>query len=291
MKRILSLILALALVFALSACGGNGGGNTNTCQHKDADDNALCDKCGEAFEDGKDLPDPCTHRDADDNALCDNCGVAFEDEKDVPDPCTHRDADDNALCDNCGEAFEDGKDLPDEPVCEHKDENKDHACDNGCSAFIGTCEDANGDSYCDYGCGKEFSIIVYSEGLEFTSNGDETCYVSGIGSCKDTGISIPPFSPEGDKVISIGYSAFYGCSSLTSVVIPDSVTSIGDDAFYDCTSLTSIIVSEENTAYKSSDGNLYTKDGKALVQYAIGKTDTSFEIPDSVTRTHNRRFS
>jgi hypothetical protein len=32
-------------------------------------------------------------------------------------------------------------------------------------------------------------------------------------------------------VESIGDSAFAGCSSLTSVTIPDSVTSIGVDAF------------------------------------------------------------
>ena len=38
--------------------------------------------------------------------------------------------------------------------------------------------------------------------------------------------------PEG--VTSIGNSAFYGCRSLTAINIPESVTSIGDYAFYDC---------------------------------------------------------
>ncbi|MBE6537805.1 MAG: leucine-rich repeat domain-containing protein, partial [Ruminococcaceae bacterium] len=46
---------------------------------------------------------------------------------------------------------------------------------------------------------------------------------------------------------------------------------------------TSIEVDENNQYYKDIDGNLYSKDGKKLIQYAIGKTDTSFTIPNSVT--------
>ena len=43
-------------------------------------------------------------------------------------------------------------------------------------------------------------------------------------------------------VVTIENSAFYGCSSLTSVTIPDSVTSIGDYAFQKCSGLTSVTI-------------------------------------------------
>ena len=43
------------------------------------------------------------------------------------------------------------------------------------------------------------------------------------------------------SVTSIGDRAFYYCSSLTSVTIPNGVTSIGGSAFYGCNGLTSIV--------------------------------------------------
>ncbi len=51
-----------------------------------------------------------------------------------------------------------------------------------------------------------------------------------------TSITIP------DSVTAIGYEAFRGCTSLPSITIPDSVTSIGYQAFYNCDSLTSVTI-------------------------------------------------
>ena len=42
-------------------------------------------------------------------------------------------------------------------------------------------------------------------------------------------------------------------------------------------------MSKNNNYYKSIDGNLYSKDGAKLIQYAIGKKQNEFVIPDSVT--------
>ena len=125
-------------------------------------------------------------------------------------------------------------------------------------------------SYAFYDCKSLTSITIPNR---VTSIGDYAfSYCSRL-----TSITIP------NSVTSIGDYAFYNCSSLTSVTIPNSVTSIGDKAFYCCRNLTSIDVAPNNAYYQSIDGNLYTKDGKTLIKYAAGKTDTSFTIPDGVT--------
>ena len=95
----------------------------------------------------------------------------------------------------------------------------------------------------------------------------------------------------GNGVTSIGWGAFRGCSSLTSITIPDSVTSIGNSPFLGCSYLTSIVVDNDNQYFTSIDGNLYNKDKTKLIQYAIGKTDSSFIIPDSVTSIGGGAFS
>ena len=88
---------------------------------------------------------------------------------------------------------------------------------------------------------------MYSQGLAYTSNGDGTCYVSGIGTCTDTDVVIPSVSPDGDRVTGIGDEAFYYCTALTSVTIPEGVTTIGSCAFWACTSLTEIIIPDSVT--------------------------------------------
>ena len=51
-----------------------------------------------------------------------------------------------------------------------------------------------------------------------------------------------------ESVTSIGERAFYYCESLTSIYIPEGVTSIGTNAFYGCSSLTSVHISESVTS-------------------------------------------
>ena len=79
-----------------------------------------------------------------------------------------------------------------------------------------------------------------SQGLAYNINEDgETCTVTGQGTCKDKDIVIPD-TIDGYRVTSISSEAFKDCTSLVSVVLPNSVTSIGNEAFKDCTSLASV---------------------------------------------------
>ena len=76
--------------------------------------------------------------------------------------------------------------------------------------------------------------------LAYELSQDKTSYiVTGRGTYKGTNIAIPS-EYNGLPVISIGDNTFAGCSSLTSITLPDSVTSIGERAFYKCSSLTSL---------------------------------------------------
>ncbi|MBR3145487.1 MAG: leucine-rich repeat domain-containing protein, partial [Clostridia bacterium] len=146
-----------------------------------------------------------------------------------------------------------------------------------------------------------FTVSAETDGkFNYTVNDGEVT----ITGCTDpVGEITIPSSIDGYPVTSIGGWAFYNCTGLTSVAIPDSVTSIGNYAFEDCTGLESLTVSSGNEIYHSS-GNciIETNTGELILgcknsiipndgsvtsigDYAFcGCTGlTSITIPDSVT--------
>jgi BspA type Leucine rich repeat region (6 copies) len=144
-------------------------------------------------------------------------------------------------------------------------------------------------------------------------------YVTNNGTITITGYYGPggavtiPSTINGLPVTSIGSSAFYHCTSLTSVTIPNSVTSIGGDGFFACTSLASVAIGNGvtnieyeafagctslraftvdalNHFYSSLAGVLFDKNGTTLIQYPAGKAGTSYTIPNSVTKVGDWAF-
>ena len=94
-----------------------------------------------------------------------------------------------------------------------------------------------------------------------------------------------------ENVKFIGKNAFYGCESIDNVFIPKKVMSLYSSSFAGCKSLTNIEVDADNYYYKSVDGNLYTKYGGVLLQYAIGKEDTTFAISDRTSQISAYAFA
>jgi hypothetical protein len=92
------------------------------------------------------------------------------------------------------------------------------------------------------------------------------------------------------SVTSIGESAFFLCSALTSVTIPISVTSIGKDAFRDCSGLTSVHISDIAVWFniKFEDENSNPLSGAQL--YINGEEIKNLIIPTSVASIGDYAF-
>jgi len=113
---------------------------------------------------------------------------------------------------------------------------------------------------------------IIDDGLIYRKTSDTEVAVVGIldkSAVKANIKSTIDFEGKRYTVTSIGSNAFYGCSNLISVTIPEGVISIGLCAFYGCSNLISITIPEGVTSIGS-------------MAFAFCSGLTSLTIPDSV---------
>ena len=104
-------------------------------------------------------------------AFCDyGCGTK-DTVTDIGSALVHKDEDKNHVCDNGCDVIQG----------EHEDNDKNHVCDYGCSEAMGDCTDENKDHACDYGCDKYYGAHV-DENKDHAC--DYGCSVT-IGDCED----------------------------------------------------------------------------------------------------------
>ena len=155
-------------------------------------------------------------------------------------------------------------------------------------------------------------VVLASQGLEFTSLGNGTCYVSGVGSCRDSLIILPKLSPYGETVIGVGDYAFRNCkfikcvelnedlkfvgayafygTEIVNAYIPAELEQIGDFAFCNCPELENITVDPQNSIYSDIDGVLYSKDMTEIICYPQGKSESTLYLSSLVTEIKTMAF-
>ena len=93
-----------------------------------------------------------------------------------------------------------------------------------------------------------------------------------------------------DSLLMIGSNAF-ASSGLETVMLPSSLSHIDIAPFCYCPHLENITVAQENRAFRSIDGVLFSFDGGILYQYPSGKKEETYIIPQGTYTVKDKAFA
>lgn len=136
--------------------------------------------------------------------------------------------------------------------------------------------------YSDFGLSGAVTIpaSVTHEGKTYT-----VTYVRRILGTTITSVSLP------ETITRIGSLAFWNCSSLERLDIPQNVESIGGGILSgDCNKVMEITVANENNHFKVRDGMLISADGETMYAYAYGRAEQYLTIPSTVKNLESSLF-
>ena len=95
-----------------------------------------------------------------------------------------------------------------------------------------------------------------------------------------------------DSITMIGNYAFDDCSNLESITIPDSITTIGNSAFSGCSCLTNVLITDLSAWCKIDFGNEYANPlSYSANLYLNNQLVTVFVIPSDITEIKSYAFN
>lgn len=142
----------------------------------------------------------------------------------------------------------------------------------------------------------------WSEGLAYDAqerDGKKVYVVSGVGSCRDTQIYVPP-TYQDCRVVAIGENAFENKKDIVLIALPSTIREIGDSAFRGCENLQVVTLNQGlesigswSFANNKSLKNIWLPDSlEELGDHAFYESSlTQIVLPDSVKTVGTHAFS